>query len=378
MTVILDHLSAGGAQILVTLQARYRHRINVQMDIISLAGELKAAHLFDDQVNLHKFDSYKLLHKRRFIQLYRLLGRINPDLIHCHLRMANTLGPLVGKLRGIPVVATLHSVHPIPYEANLKRDWAEKWMIRLFADRIVAVGPKVAQTHQTRFGRNQIRVLPNPVNIDGLREAGGWVRNQPQRNTHSARSLNLPFDTEGMPVVCCLARVIPQKGFPETVDVFEFARQQVPDLKLLVAGGGSYRAEMEQVVIARGLDDCVAFLGPRNDVAELLSVSDVLILASHLEGLPLSILEAMAMDVAVIATDVGDVRWVLDDGNAGVLISRHDLEDAGYKLARLVSDLDHRGSIVENARSRVESHFSLPRWLDGLRKIYDEVVNPAS
>jgi glycosyltransferase involved in cell wall biosynthesis len=125
---------------------------------------------------------------------------------------------------------------------------------------------------------------------------------------------------------------------------------------------------------ALGLAERVRFLGARQDVAEVLAEAQVFALATHWEGLPLSVLEAMRSGLPVVATDVGGVKEAVVEGETGFLVGRGD--EAGFRerLARLLQDPRLRASLGEAGRKRYEEAFTLERMLRETWRLYEEIL----
>ena len=145
-------------------------------------------------------------------------------------------------------------------------------------------------------------------------------------------------------------------------------------MEALIIGGGRREAEMRRLAAELGLAGRVHFLGPRDDVPDLLSALDIFVLPSHSEGVSLALLEAMAASLPVIATRVGGLPEVVTDGENGLLIPPQDPEALATALERLLADPDLAQKLGGNARKQVEANFSLERLGREINEIYGELI----
>ncbi len=139
---------------------------------------------------------------------------------------------------------------------------------------------------------------------------------------------------------------------------------------ILVAGDGAERPRIEQLARELGVAQQLRFLGFRTDVTDLLAASDFFVLPSFTEGLPLSVLEAMAQRLAVIVTPVGGVPELIDDGVNGILVPVKDVAALTAALERLVGDAENRSRIAEAGFQRVSEQFSFDGMIDNYQDLY--------
>ncbi|MEU9888850.1 glycosyltransferase family 4 protein [Sphaerisporangium sp. NPDC051011] len=146
---------------------------------------------------------------------------------------------------------------------------------------------------------------------------------------------------------------------------------------LLVVGGGAQRAELEQMAARLALAGRATFTGLLKDVGPALAALDVLLQPSDTEGSPRSVLEAMARGVPVIATDVGDVRALLDDGRAGILVPRDDLDALTRAVRTLIDDRGHARALAERARERYGRLYTVEMMGAKVHDIYTDAQRAA-
>jgi glycosyltransferase involved in cell wall biosynthesis len=225
-------------------------------------------------------------------------------------------------------------------------------------DRVIAVTGRQAEPLSRRGYRpERIVTVPN-----GLFEADVPV--QAERDA-TRRRLGL---SDGEFAVLCVANLRPEKGAEGFVEAVSDARGQVPRLRGLLAGDGPQREELERLVAGR---EGVQLLGSRGDVPDLLAACDALCLLSEAEALPISILEAMALGLPVVTTDVGGTTDAVAHAETGLVVAPG--EGAGA-LARLAAQPEWARQLGERGRVRQRERFSGEAMVDGYARALAEVA----
>ena len=213
----------------------------------------------------------------------------------------------------------------------------------------------------------------------------------PRRKLHTivngidARLFERPIDvaavraSTGVPAGARIAlfasRLEPQKDVANLLAAFALLDESVRDLHLVIAGQGGLRPQLEEEARIRGLSSRVHFVGVRLDVPDLLRASDVFVLSSRWEGLPMVVLEALAAGCPVVSTAVGGVPTAIEDEHTGLLVPPQDAQALASALTRMVSDAALRSRISDEGRKVFASRFSATAmtrayealYVDGLR-----------
>jgi glycosyltransferase involved in cell wall biosynthesis len=208
----------------------------------------------------------------------------------------------------------------------------------------------VRNFYRERIGvpASQLVVIPNALDLAEFDEAA----RQPVAD--------LPSDEPPAFLFLCPARLHPQKGHEILLEaVGQLAASSPRPFRVLLAGEGPLRADLEASVRDRGLAAQVAFLGLRDDIPALLRQTDALVLASHYEGMPLAILEAMAARRPVVATRVGGVPEIVEPEKTGLLVPPGDASALAAAMAALMAAPEHARRMGATARLRVERDFEV-------------------
>ncbi len=301
----------------------------------------------------------------QWIKLVRLMRREQVDVLHTHLFGSNTLGRLLGRLAGVPVVIAHEH-----WSTKASREvWVDRALYRL-SDRILvpsaASKEMVMRTEGIPAGK--IDVVYNGVDtaIFAQGEKRGEVRSE------------LHISSDAM-VLGIVGRLSEEKG---GVDVLIRAVARLcksnPNLRLLVVGDGPLRGSLEALAAESAPGGEIMFTGTRNDVAHLLSAMDLFVLPSLNEALPIVVLEAMAAGLPVIATRVGGVPEIVDHEKTGLLVEPGSEDSLYSALDRLIFDADLREQLAQAGRRRVASDFTIERMVERIEGLYEELLTKLS
>jgi glycosyltransferase involved in cell wall biosynthesis len=175
-------------------------------------------------------------------------------------------------------------------------------------------------------------------------------------------------------VITVVARLFKEKGHDDFFAALAEVRRSHPEVLALLVGDGRARQECEYTVQKLNLEDNVLFAGLRDDVPAILDISDVYALSSHGEGLSIAILEAMASGKAIVATDVGGNRELIDHGQTGLLVPARDPQAMAQALAYMLENPEQRSRMGESARVRARDRFSLREAVRRTEALYEELL----
>lgn len=180
--------------------------------------------------------------------------------------------------------------------------------------------------------------------------------------------------TSGHFTIGVAARLAPVKGISFLIGAIALLRERIPHLRLVIAGDGPERPKLETQVRASGLEKAVKFAGWIDDVAAELPNWDLYVQPSLAEGLGISVLEAMAAGIPVVASDVGGLKEVIDDGVTGFLVPPRDTVTLAERIAQLASDRSLRSRMGDASRAHVIEHFNLERESQAIRTAYEKLL----
>lgn len=305
------------------------------------------------------------------VRLWRMLRRLQPDLVQTYNIGALDAAP-VARLAGVRRV--VHAEHGRDVADPLGQNRKYRLMrrgLQPFITRHVAVSEDLQNWLRDSIGIPPSKIACIPNGIDTARYAS---------NDESRRKRPLlgTFAPPGTLLIATVGRLDAVKDQAGLIDAFRILCASNPEagarLRLAIIGEGSQRPNLEQHIARLDLGRQVRLLGNREDVAALLAECDVFALSSVAEGIPLTVLEAMAVGLPVAATDVGGVGEVVIDNMTGTLVAPSDPAALASALDRYVRDPDLRLQHGRSGCERAQNQFSLPAMVSAYIALYDELL----
>jgi glycosyltransferase involved in cell wall biosynthesis len=293
------------------------------------------------------------------VALGRLAGfmrRERIDIVHNYLLRANVIGTLAARAAGVPVVLT--SKRGCHERRGLELVGAR--LSNRLADCVTANANAVRTFVHENEGCPLEKMVVIPSGIDTDRFA-------PLPSSDFKARLGLPSDA---PVIGVVTRMRVRKGVEEFLRAVAEVRRTRPDVRAVVVGEVELDAELRGMVEAAGLREHLHLLGRRSDMPEVLSAFDVFVLSSHDEGMSNAILEAMAMQRPVVATDVGGTGEVVQEGRTGYLVPPKDPDALAAAIARVFDDAPAAHALGVRGREVVVAGFSARAMVRQMEALY--------
>jgi glycosyltransferase involved in cell wall biosynthesis len=295
---------------------------------------------------------------RWLLRFGREIRRQEAAVFHAHLvwPLACTYGLAAAALFRVPaVVATQQLFAPVAagHDARLHK------IVSIGVSRYIAVSESLARDLRPYLISNRkVTVIHNAVpKAPFVRAASGALR---EELTHGVPR----------PIVLTLARLDRQKGLSYLVE----AAARVPGALFVVAGDGRQKDSLQAQVRTLGLEDRVLLLGHRDDVPDLLAACDVFVLPSLFEGLPISVLEAMAAGKPVVATRIGGTDEAVEDGVTGLLVPPRDSDALAGAIRAVLADKSLAKRLGETGQFRVKQEFGSETMVSRTSRLYEELL----
>lgn len=314
---------------------------------------------------------------RALRELHALLGELRPDILHTHNPKPGVLGRVLGRAMGIPIVVnTVHGLYAQPTDSLSRRGvvYGLERIAATCSDAELIQNPEdVSTLHRLGIPGNRLHLLGNGIDLDrfGSRLDKGPVRRQVRRN--------LGIDPT-VPTIGMVGRMVWEKGYREFFEAIAKLRStnETP-FEVVVVGpneAGKHGA-VDQRTIDQMTDLGVRFLGSRDDVDRLLCAFDVFALPSYREGFPRAAMEASAMGIPVVASDIRGCRQVVLDGETGFLVAPRRSDGLARALSLLLADSDLRHRMGENASRRAAAEFDQERVIARTLAVYRRLLDDA-
>jgi glycosyltransferase involved in cell wall biosynthesis len=368
VVTMIDRLAPSGAEI-------FASRVAAQLDPSSFerilcvtrpSPEHLVRGLEEQGVRVVQLNRRSRVDVWRWWRLFALLRREGVDVLHSHKFGSNVWAALLALLARVPVFVA-HE-HTWSYEGQRLRRFLDRWLVARVADVVLTVSEadRRRMIEIERVDPRKIAYLPSGVG-----------RHEPHGRRHVRRELGLP---DGAPLVGTVCGLRPQKALDVLVRAAAPLSAQVPGVRVAVVGDGPMKQRLEELIGELGLGAVVALLGtwPHEDVPDFVEALDVAVSSSDFEGMPLAVMEFLAAGKPVVATAVGGVPDLIEDGVHGLLVPPQSPEALAGAIASLLRDPERGRSLGEAGRQRQRREFDFERMVRALEERYRDLVGAIS
>ncbi len=309
-----------------------------------------------------KFRINTLFQIRNFIRAKKI------RIVHTHGTRVSFYGRLAARWAGVPIIiSTVHSsLYNYPIGRMKKKMYT--YLDRLtahFCDQIICVSRALADemVKRSKINPGKILIIRNGVDLKRFDQIGDTAYLLKESNTNSEDKK-----------IGAIGRLSHEKGHACLLKAVARLKKSFPRLKCLIVGDGPLRQELERLSRELGISQNCIFLGARRDIAEILSILDLLVLPSLSEGLSMALLESMASRCPAVASRVGGIPELIEDGKTGLLVEPENPLALAEAIRSLLQNKDKAKEISLNARRRVEKEFTVEEMAKKTEGIYERFV----
>jgi glycosyltransferase involved in cell wall biosynthesis len=289
--------------------------------------------------------------------LAKLIRRENISVIHANTRATQMLAAGVSRLTGVPYVTTCHGY----FKAHIGRR-----LLPLWGRRVIAISKPVHEhlRKDHHVATDKIRFVNNGIDLEVFKPVSGARRTE----------LRQSWGVVDEPVLGVVARLSDVKGLNYLIDAMPKVLSRFPKVKCFIVGEGPMEAGLKEQVLRLGLSESVLFRPVVNKTADVLPVFDVFVLPSLSEGLGLSLMEAQAMALPVVASAVGGVLDIVKDKETGWLVPPKDPSALAEAIMHALSAPDAARRVGAKAREGIINSFSAEKMAELTLNVYKEVI----
>ncbi|KPK98320.1 MAG: hypothetical protein AMJ95_05040 [Omnitrophica WOR_2 bacterium SM23_72] len=314
-------------------------------------------------MNTKKMVSPKIL--ASFLKLSKIVEKSKIQLVHSHSRTTQVLGYWLARNLKIKHILTCHGF----FKRRLSRKLFPCW-----PDAIIAISEQVKEhlVNDLKADVRKIFVVPNGIDVEKFRvPALPAGRQNPKSKMELKKQLGLK---EG-PIIGIVARLSDVKGHLYLIRALPFVLEQIPEVQLLIVGDGKMKKELVRAVENLKVEQNVIFVPSVPDTREVFSLIDMFVMPSLKEGLGLALMEAMASGLAVIGSDVGGIRSLIQEGVNGLLVKPADVTGLSQAILRLLKDPRESKALGEAGRLFMENNFSQDKMVVQTQGVYEKCLN---
>lgn len=302
-----------------------------------------------------RFDPRAMLQIREFIR-----GK-GIDFIHCHGYKANFYGLMATVFTNTPRITTCHNWIGTGFKMK-SYERLDKIILRSFKV-VIAVSDEIKkEILDSQIPKSKVSVINNGIDLSKF---------------NGVQNINIRQEFKIDPhckVIGTIGRLSKEKGHIYFLQAAKEVLKRFPKVIILIVGSGSLKEELEDQAKAIGLEDKVVFTGFRKDIPEIFSSMDVFVLPSLMEGLPMVLLEAMAAQKPIIATEVGEIPKILEQGELGVLVKPKDVRGLADAIISVLRGDNEVSGITRNLFNTVRDNYSSQKMAEKYVKVYQEVL----
>jgi glycosyltransferase involved in cell wall biosynthesis len=366
--VATGDLWAGAEVQLKVLLSKLVGRTDLQLSVIlfnegRLEKEIEALGISVKVFPENRWSSGKI-----FCELVREFKQSRAGIVHTHKYKDTILAAPASKLCGIPhVVRTVHGLsEPFKglqaFKMNVY-EMMERTVHRCCVDAIIGVSSQIESKYKADEAVSIVTCIRNGIDLEKKPiQADRWLTRK-----------ELGIDVETC-LIGTIGRLTPVKGLSYLLRSVSILLRQRANVRLLIVGDGVIRKDLEAQTRDFGISENVVFLGHREDTLELMQALDIFVLPSLSEGIPMALLEAMAASRAVVASRVGGIPEIVEDGVEGILVEPMDVNRLAESCVRLIDSPETAMKMGEQARKRVVQDFSASVMADRVEGLYKQLV----
>lgn len=367
---VIPAFTVGGAEWMASLLACKLDTNLFQSAVISLHPPKNSP--MEAMLRKHKVPVYYVNKKSgfdisAFLKLSQILRSLRPHIVHTHQTVGRYVYPVCWVLRPQLIVHTIHSLAHREIRSRLWRNF-QAFAYRYGGVHPISIAHEVSKTFHKEYRRRPAALIPNGIPTD---------RFQVPPSIRLQWRLQEGYHRDEVLFVC-VAGLRPAKNHMMLLEAWQRASKDMPAAELLLVGAPDREhpelAEtLKQRVVEWGLEHSVRFLGQRSDIPEILAASDVFVLSSHYEGNPLSVMEAMAAGLPIVATAVGGVPELVPP-EAGILVPSGAVQEFAQALQHLYQHPDLRGRMGCEARHLARERFDVTAMARAYGQFYLETL----
>jgi len=339
----------------------------VQSSYLSFA-ERGLAQAFLDQVRQQGYEGKSLVHNTPHVlasirEVAGELHRLQADIVCCSGYKPDLIGWRAARRVGIPAISISHGWTGATWKVR-RYDSLDRYILR-WMDAVVCVSKAQAEkVRRARVPEAKIFVIQNAIGEEA------FVEPQPE----TRQEMRAWFAQPPRWLIGAAGRFSPEKGFAVFVEAAAQVIQQRPEAGFVLFGDGPLRGDLERSIAERNLHGNIVLAGFRNDLSRYLPNLDLSVMSSFAEGLPVILLEAGAAGVASVATAVGGIPEVLDDGQSGYLVPSGDAPVLAQRIVALLDNDAQRQAMGRAARDRVRRDFSFTAMSQQYHRLFQRLV----
>jgi glycosyltransferase involved in cell wall biosynthesis len=300
---------------------------------------------------------------RALRQLLHLLKKHKIDILHCHGYKSNFYGVLLARFHKMQFITTCHGWVSRHWKDRLIYHHMDRFFLRFFERILIVTETMRNDVVSCGVSNEHVTTIRNAIDSDYFKRD----KSEPQIKD----DLKIPRDCL---VIGAIGRLEKEKDLPTLFEAARILLKQRQDVRFVIVGKGSQEAHLKALAVDLGISDYLIFAGHFQDIRSVFSIMDIYVLSSIKEGLPNTVIEAMAMEVPIVATTIDGVKEAVTDGQEALLAPARTPGRLAEHILRLLPDDALRERLVTSARTKVMEEFSFAKRMRNIENIYTSMM----
>ena len=359
---LITGLNSGGAEILLWNLLKKINRDSFDPIVVSILpiGSI-GEKIKKEGVRVLSLESTFKFNPLIIKRLISIIKKEKPEILHTHLFHANLLGKIIGLFNSsLIIISTIHNIR----FKNLLREKLS-FFTRRGSNIVIVISKAIAKA---MLKKGVIKKKKHKIILDGI----DYKKFNEKENNDISKEIKKEIGIEvNTPILLSVGRLHKVKGHSYLIRSIEIIKKHYPNLVLVVVGEGSERKKLEKIIRELNLGNKIFLIGEKNNIEKYLQIADLFILPSCEEGLGVSLMEAQAAGLLVLASNVGGIPEVIEDGENGFLVNPKDSKVLAEKIIDILSlSVKEKEIIRKNAQKNIIKNFSIEVMVKKYENLY--------
>jgi len=371
---VIDNLTFGGGERVFSQVIRGLNKERFGVFVASSPGGKFEKKLTEVGMKIEPIDMTSRYNLGTISQLKRIIKTKDVQIVHSQGARADFFARIAARIANAPITISSMAMLVEGYDVGILRKnlyvlidrWTERWVDKFI---VLSEALRQALIERHKIPEEKVVKIYNGIELDeynpGLKEARS-------EKLEVRRGLRLEND---VPVIGAIGRLVWQKGFEYLIRAIPKVTEVFPETRFLIVGEGPLKDKLKVKGEKLKVADSIIFTGFRSDIKQILTSIDLLVMPSLLEGLPMALLEGMAMAKPIVATKIEGITEVLEDGKTGLLVPPKNTDALAGAIIQILNNKTKSNLLGQNARKMVEEKFSVEKMVEQIEWLYEGLLN---
>lgn len=371
---VIDNIEFGGGERVFSQVIRGLNKERFGVFVASNPGGTFEKKLTEVGIKIDPLDMTSRYNLGTISQLKKIIKTKDVQIVHSQGGRADFFARIAARIANVPIIISSVAMLVEGYDVSILRKglyvlidrWTERWVNKFI---VLSEALRRALIERHKIPPEKIVRIYNGIE---LKEYNPDLKEVRSKKLEVRRELGLKND---VPVIGAIGRLVWQKGFEYLIQAIPKVIEVFPETRFLIVGEGPLKDKLKVKSEKLKVKDNIIFTGFRSDIKEILASIDLLVMPSLLEGLPMVLLEGMAMAKPIVATRIDGVTEVLENGKMGLLVPAKNPHALAEAILKVLNNKTKADLLGQNARKMVEEKFSVEKMVEQIEWVYEKLLN---